>query len=396
MIINIRDDINNAYIPFFQDTHRIDLLYGGAGAGKSYAVVQKAIIFTLLYRNRKLLFVRKTLPALKLTTLAMMENILTKYKLNYSINKSDLIIHFNRNQMIFKSIDDPRKIKSLTDVDMIVMEEMTELTENDFNQLLLRLRGQKTMAYRQIIGIFNPISKSHWIYKRFFTRKDPDVRAFKFTYKDNRFINDDYKEVLEGLKDVDENTYRVYALGEWGTMGTLVFSNYVIEEFDVPSNANFFNGADFGFNNPSAYVMMFERDGEIYIYDEIYKSKLTNPDFIELVEQKHQQWKVPKLIYADPAEPDRLQEFADHDFYVGDVIKKNKASQINVLKQFKLHIHPRCVHTIDEIQQYHYAVDKYGNILEEPVKFQDHAMDAIRYGVYNHLTGYVDDKLEFI
>jgi phage terminase large subunit len=402
MEVNLREDINDAYIPAFQDTHRILLLYGGAGAGKSYAGVQKTIVYGLLNRGKKILYVRKTLPSLKLTTKAIFENLMSKYNLKYHLNKSDLTGTFNRNTIIFKSIDDPEKIKSITDVDMILIEELTELKENEFRQLNLRLRGERTSSYRQIIGIFNPIAKSHWLYKKFFARKQPDVSSYKFTYKDNKFIDPEYVKVLERLKDVDENSYKVYALGEWGEVGQLVYTNWVVEEFDVPEDANFYNGVDFGWVHPSVYLMMFEKDGEIWIYDEVYQSYLQHPEFVALAEKKHEFWKTPKIIYADPAEPDGIAVFENKGFIAEPVNKRDKVSQIHALQRFKIHIHPRCVHTIEEIEKYKFMTDRHGEILETPVKFKDDAMDALQYGSYNHLRDLIEetnaesDKLEFI
>ena len=70
----------------------------------------------------------------------------------------------------------------------------------------------------------------------------------------------------------------------------------------------------------------------------------------------------------------------------------NSLEGIDFVKRFKLHIHPRCVNTIKEIQGYSYRKDRNGNILDEPVKAFDHAMDAMRYAIYSHLRDglYID------
>ena len=37
---------------------------------------------------------------------------------------------------------------------------------------------------------------------------------------------------------------------------------------------------------------------------------------------------------------------------------------------------------IKEIQSYQWKEDREGNIISEPIKFNDHLMDAMRYGIY--------------
>jgi len=388
--INLINDINEAYIPFFRTTQREAILYGGAGAGKSYSAAQKVILFSLIYREKKILVIRKTLPALKLTSLELVEKLLRQYHIPYDINKSDLIITtYGGNKIIFKSIgeggEDIEKIKSITDTDLIWIEETTELTANEYDEINRRLRGQKLPKghFRQIIMTFNPIDRNHWIYKRFFER---ETEAFKLktTYKDNRFIDDDYKKVLEGLKDQDEYAYQVYCLGEWGTLKGQIYTNYSIESFD--HSMDFYDdiiaGIDFGFNNPSVYLLIGLKDKEVYIIDEIYRIHLTMPEFIDLIKEKNKQWNVNPTIYSE-TDPQRITELTQAGFIVIPA-KKDVVNGINFLKTLKIHIHSRCVNTIKEIQGYKYKEDRQGNILEEPVKFNDHSMDAMRYAVYTY------------
>ena len=82
-----------------------------------------------------------------------------------------------------------------------------------------------------------------------------------------------YRELLENLKEEDSYFYQVYALGEWGTLGELILTNYVIEEYDTnPEHyKNVHSGLDFGFVEPSALVQIGERDGDLYVLDELYR-----------------------------------------------------------------------------------------------------------------------------
>ena len=163
------------------------------------------------------------------STFALIKQVLIKWKLyNYfKINESDLRIKctLNNSEIIFAGLDDVEKLKSVTfskgELTDIWIEEATEIQESDFNQLDVRLRGAGVK--KQIVLTFNPIDINHWIKKRFIDRKDDNVLVMHSTYKDNKFLDEDYKKLLESYKDTDPYYYDVYCLGNWGVLGKCVF-----------------------------------------------------------------------------------------------------------------------------------------------------------------------------
>lgn len=114
------------------------------------------------------------------------------------------------------------KLKSIYDITGIWIEEASEITEEDFNQLDIRLRTQFDQ-YLQMILSFNPISITHWLKKRFFDTQDPRATTHRSTYRDNRFLTPEAIATLEAFKDTDPYYYQVYCLGEWGVTGKTVF-----------------------------------------------------------------------------------------------------------------------------------------------------------------------------
>ena len=382
MILNINEDINENFENFFKNKKRECVIYGGAGAGKSYASAQKVLIYNLLFPESKTLIMRKTYPALKLTSLELIEKLLNKYMIKYEINRSELILKLgNGSRMIFKSLDNPEKIKSISDVNLIWFEEPTEISEKDYDIVNLRLRGEELKkGFRQIILSFNPIDRNHWLFKRFF-EKEVDIYKGKFTYKDNKFLDSEYKKVLEDLKEKDEYLYNVYCLGEWGTLKGQIYTKWDIFKEDKEYD-DIIAGIDFGYNNPTAYLLIGIKDDEIYVFDEIYRTQLTTPEIIDLIKEKNKEWQVNPIIYCEH-EPDRNKSFFQAGLRVMDA-KKDVNLGINFLKTKKIHINERCINTIKEIQGYKYKEDRNGNVLEEPVKFNDHAMDALRYAVYTY------------
>ena len=134
-----------------------------AGSGKSFGATQKIYLKALKYK-RKVLVIRKIQRTIKDSIWALIISHLhaSGYYDACRVNRSDFEIELpNGSIFIFKGLDDPEKIKSIDGITDIVIEEATELTEDDFTQLNLRLRA--LVPYLQIYLMFNPISKKNWV-----------------------------------------------------------------------------------------------------------------------------------------------------------------------------------------------------------------------------------------
>lgn len=221
---------NDCFYDKYWDESRYMLLYGGAGSGKSVFAAQKWIVRLMSENEHKLLFVRKVAKTLRNSVFAEIRGLISRWGLSalFKINKSDMeITCINGNSIIFVGIDDPEKMKSISGITGIWIEEASELTQEDFQQLDLRLRGF-TYNYKQIVISFNPISITHWLKKVFFDKKKKNSTVLHTTYKDNRFIDDDYKTQLEELKEQDPHYYLIYCLGQWGVLGKTVFNTQLV------------------------------------------------------------------------------------------------------------------------------------------------------------------------
>ena len=184
------------------------------------------------------------------------------------------------------------------------------------------------------------------------------------------------------LKEQDYIYYQIYALGEWGVLGNLVFANYVVEEIptDESMYSSIFQGLDFGFNDPSAFVKVGLKDDELYILEELYERGLTNNELIPRVQRKANG---RVMMIADSSEPDRIKEFKQAGFKVrgADKGQGSVKAGLDWAKRKRIHIHPGCYNFIKEIQGYKYREDKDGNVFDEPVDIDNHLMDAFRYAI---------------
>lgn len=362
---------------FFTDNLNKEVLvsYGGAGSGKSYSTAQHVILRALEENNKRILITRKTLPALRVSCLQLMKDLLSEYEIPYELNKSELEMKIGSNQILFKSLDNPEKIKS-SEFNYIWAEEATELTHQDYLQLRLRLR-RKNELKNQLIMTLNPIDQFHWIRTKVLDTPNEDMASFQSNYKMNPFLSKEYIEQLEGLAEIDENYYRIYALGEWGVLQNLIYSNWDVVNKMPEDYDEVIYGLDFGYVNPTVLLEIRIKENEIWVKEIIYQSHLTNAELIDLLKEKIDR---NVSIYADSAEPQRIEEIYQAGFNVYPS-EKNVQFGINRVKQYKLHILEDSVNLIKEIRSYKWKEDKEGRILEEPVKFNDHAMDAMRYAL---------------
>lgn len=229
---DLRARTNDAFFPLLWDHHRYLVLKGGGGSGKSIFAGQKILERAVSEPGHRFLVCRKVGKTIRGSCFKQLcGQIAEMYpEMPVKINKTDMEIRFpNGSEIIFSGLDDVEKLKSIYNVTGEWLEEASEMTEADFNQLDIRLRG-KTRYYKQILITFNPVSIMHWLKKRFFDRTDERVRVHESTYHDNRFLDEENIRVLESFRDIDEYYYQVYCLGMWGVTGKTVFDGKSVTE----------------------------------------------------------------------------------------------------------------------------------------------------------------------
>lgn len=221
----IRDTNNETFLPLFFDRHRYLVLKGGGGSGKSIFAGRKVLERVTSEKGHRWLVCRKVARTLRESCFEQLRGQIADFypAAGARVNKSDMTITFrNGSKIIFAGLDDVEKLKSIYDITGIWIEEASELEEGDFNQLDIRLRGERKY-YKQIIISFNPISITHWLKKRFFDREDARVVTSRTTYKDNRFLPEEDRLTLEAFRETDPYYYQVYCLGQWGVLSQTIF-----------------------------------------------------------------------------------------------------------------------------------------------------------------------------
>ena len=389
--------INGAYLPGLYDySHRFEVYYGGAGSGKSVFITQKILIKALNDR-RKVLIMRKVGSTLKDSCWQLVLDTLSAFKVSpyCSINKSTFTIELpNGSILLFKGMDDSEKIKSITGITDIWVEEATEFTEEDIEQLNLRLRAKTDSL--QMLFSFNPVSKANWVYRRWFRDGaiiTDDTVIHQSTYKDNRFLPDDYIDTIEKMAGTNPTYYRIYALGEFASLDKLVFNNWHIGRVENTHDWDMLCGLDFGFtNDPTAFVVSFLKDKTLFIAKEYVKTGLLNDQIAKVITELGFS---KSTIIGDSAEVKSIEELRRAGLYRIYPATKGQGSVlqgIQKLQQLDIVVDPACEHVITELQNYAWKKDKAsGEYVNEPIDEFNHCLDALRYSLqcvdrYKRLT----------
>lgn len=370
------------------DRTRHLMVLGSAGSGKTFFACVKVILYALEHPKARVGVFRQTLPSLRETAWREIREVLDNYGIEYQENKSNGIITLsNKSTISFTPTDDDRKLRSLN-LDMVYIEQCEEITEEAFDELDLRIRNDVAQSdYGQMLIVVQPESKHHWLYRRFYQTKanDPNYKYVHFSYLDNPYLPKEQALVYEGLKETNYDKYLTHTLGQWITSSKQIFTDNWDVGFDRRYFSYYVGGIDWGWNSPSCFLLCGVYDEEFYIMGEVYKTEMTNDEFLSrissLLSKFDLEFEDLDAVYCDSADPEKIEVFNRAGIRAYPSIKNVKA-KIDTARETKIHIADDCSNLIREIPAYEWKKDRLGNILDEPKKENDHAIDALCYAIY--------------
>lgn len=337
----------------------------------------------------KYLVVRKTGKSIRNSVFALLCELISEMGVGhlFNINKTEMAIScITGSTLITSGLDDVEKLKSIANINRIWIEEASEVTETDFNQLDLRMRGQSKIGYQMTIT-FNPVSELHWLKKSFFDIGRPDSFVLKTTYLDNEFLDDKYVNTLMELKNQDYQYYRIYALGDWGSLGGLIFSNWEKRDLSDIRHTfdNIYHGLDWGFaDDPTAYIKLHydKKRKEIYVLDELYLKQMHIDQLYDKL--KHH---IDSFVTCDSSEPRSIADLRRYGIKA-IAAKKGPGSIEHGIKWLQFHkiiVDSTCTNVIKELSSYKWKQDKDGNVLPKPVDLNNHLIDSMRYSLESEM-----------
>ena len=295
-------------------------------------------------------------------------------------------------KILFFGLDDPAKVKSIKlpfgYVGIVWFEELDQFSgmEEIRNVLQSLLRGGPSY---QVFGTYNPPkSRNNWVNEEILV-DDPDRLVHHSTYltvpKD--WLGPQFLAEAEKLKSKNEMSYRHEYLGEVTGTGGAVFEN--VEDLAMSSEQlqqfdHRYFGLDFGFAvDPLAFVAMHydAKHEDLYIFDEIYQQKLTNRAAADMINKKY-----PSVrILGDSAEPKSIYEMREYGTNVNGAKKGPDSVRFGInWLQSRAHIYidrHRCPNTYREFSSYEYDRNRDGQFINAFPDKNNHAIDAVRYGL---------------
>lgn len=347
---------------------------GGARSGKTYGIMQSLLWYVSNHDRKKVSVVSHSLPHLKRGAMRDFFELLDTWGWydEGEHNKTDNIYTLNitGSYVEFFGLEDHDRAKG-PGRDVLFCNEANLLSKALFDQLDMRTKFK-------VITDLNPSDFDIWCYH---LADSSDAVKIHSTYRDNPFLPEAQKRVIESYRDADEMMWKVYGLGERGASQEQIYTHWKIVN-DVPQGDVMY-GLDFGFRNPTALVRVTIADGAIYAHEVCYRSGVTTGDLIQIIPDL-----IPdpsSEIYCDAAEPKTIEELyragynvrpADKDVYAG----------IMKVKSMPLHVTASSVNLLQELRKYKWKTDMNGKVIDkEPVKMDDHLMDAMRYAIFTKL-----------
>lgn len=350
---------------------------GGTRSGKTWAVLQCCYYIATHQRNKLISIVGETMPFLKRGAIRDFQTLLGE-TFNYDLwNASDKIYRFpNTGSAIeFFSADDDSKVHGSAR-DYCFINECYFVDWEVYRQLAVRTRKAVLLDY-------NPRSR-FWVDEKVLNRGD--VTLIHSTYKDNPYLTERQVKEIESNKS-DSNWWRVYGMGETGSVEGLIYTNWdIVQTMPQPYKKEFYC-VDFGFtNDPTAILRVRLSGGELWVQELAYQRGMVNQDIVKCLKDAG----VAKgaLIVCDSAEQKSITEINNMGGYRAVAVAKGRGSVeagINMVKPYHIHVLEDALGTIDELRNYSWKRDINGDYINEPVDKYNHSLDALRYGVTTFL-----------
>jgi len=373
------------------DTHRFRVVNCGRRWGKTTLAILEMVAKAIYKDDSRVVYIAPTYQQARDISWNELKRICLP--ISVSVNEARLEITVNTKNggtsiiwlRGWESVETLRGQK----FDFVVIDEIANIRNFWLNWQEI-LRPTLTNRARHALFISTPKGFNHFYDLYNFT--DDDYKSFNFTTYDNPHLP--VEEIEKAKKELPEDRFAQEYMADFRKSEGLVYKEFqrTFHVFSGEPNKEWiktFGGHDFGTNNPCASITIKkDRDSNYYVWDEFYKSGLTDAQQADYVASLR--W---EECYADPESASGILEFKKRGINCRDVIKNKDSVRngINVVKELfktgRLKIHESCKNLIYELETYAYPERRPDHNEEEnPIKENDHALDALRYALSMHNT----------
>ena len=415
-------EVNKHFEPLLFDwDFDILLCVGSYGSGKSHEMFTK-VALEARQNKRRIMVVRKEFNTHRESTFEDIEDAIDRIGANNFFKSYTGRLHIkgrNGSEFIFKGMDKASKIKSIKNIDLIIIEEASDLNIADIKELFKRLRSEQG----HMILMTNPVSFSNSVYRYFFTKEgfnidheelykkrlikknidyetvDGDKDTLKLMihhsiYTDNKRLPPRIKYALEN--EPDPVLKRIGTTGKFGLDGDKVFINLekrnhieVMKAVEALDDYYKYQGLDFGYQvsfNAFSKCAVDDVNNILYIYGEFYKKKIHD---YELAAEIKKIMNLNGYIYADSEDPGTIDYLQEQGLSVYGCKKFPGSKKYNIrkLKSFKkIVISELCPKIWADFDNLAYKKDKNEDVIEDQFTTDPHGVDSAAYALndYNH------------
>lgn len=353
---------------------RIRIVQGGTSSSKTFTILPLLIQYAIQTPNSEISVVAESIPHLKRGALKDFLKIMdwTNNMNHNNFNKSNLTYKFSNGSYIeFFSADQPDKLRGARR-DILFINECNNVSFESYQQLAIRTKKFIYLDY-------NPTNE-FWVHTELMN--EPTSDFIILTYKDNEALDPAIVKEIEKAKvkaetsSYWENWWKVYGLGQIGTLEGVIFNNW--QQIDVlPKDARLLGyGVDFGYSNdPTAIVEVYKWNDKRIINEICYQKELSNSQIAKFI-------KTQEDCYCDSAEPKSIAELRAFGINARPVRKGSDSINfgIQVMQEQEYLITKQSTNLINELRKYAWDKDKKtGATLNKPIDMFNHAIDAFRY-----------------
>lgn len=289
----------------------------------------------------------------------------------------------NGSTVIFESADNSRKIQRLRgpNIAWFGMDEPQEIAAEAWDIMVGRVREG---SYLNMFVTGTP-KGYNWVYDKLVGEESLDgVNLVRdVTTKDNPHLPEVYTDQI--VEQYGGRFYEQEVLGQFVQFEGLVypwFSDDHLADGDLDSYDEVVYGVDWGHNNPAVVLALVRHGDQWTVVDEWYERRCTTGDQARAAEELVDEYGEGPL-YCDPSEPSNIHEFRRE--YGLPATKADNSVSPGIRKvsehQDELRVARHCQNVRNEFSQYQY---KDGGDSDDPLKQNDHAMDALRYALFTH------------
>ena len=388
-------ELNDKYQSLFKSDTRYNVITGGRGSGKSFAVAVFLVLLTY-EKNNKVLFTRFTMTS---AGMSIIPEFIEKLELmgvanQFSITKTEIINNLTGSSIYFSGIrtasgDQTAKLKSISGINTFVLDEAEELTdEESFDKIdySIRAKGVKNRC----LLILNPTTREHWIYQRFYQNRDiPDgfngqkenVNYIHTTYMDNlSHLSESFVKQVETMKVRRPDKFKHQIMGGWLQRAEgVVFTDWQVGQFNGDIDLMAW-GLDWGFSRDSSALVKVAIDKDrkiIWLKEYLYKKGLVTSNlYDECIRHAGKE-----LIVCDNSEPRLIAELSARGLNLSPTIKKKGSilSGIALMQDYTINVDGE--NLVKEFNNYSWAINGI-----KPIDSYNHLVDASRYAIQYMLT----------